>query len=74
MYELVDADLWIAPAAHYEMAVALWNQHGAGAHNEEVKGWLVKAANWGFSYELDTRVGMKIQTALDTINRHISQS
>jgi hypothetical protein len=49
------------------MAVAVWQDHGPGQHNEEVKQWLMKASNWG-AYELDTRVGMKIQTALDTIN------
>lgn len=57
------------PTAHYEMAVCLWHQHGPGEHNEEIKGWLTKAANWG-AYELDTRVGMKIQTALDTVRRY----
>ena len=58
---------YIAPTAHYEMAVLLWQEHGPGEHNEEIKQWLTKASAWG-SYELDTRVGMKIQTALDTIN------
>ncbi|KAA8908451.1 outer membrane protein Iml2/Tetratricopeptide repeat protein 39 [Sphaerosporella brunnea] len=64
-------DEWMVPTAHYEMAVALWKEHGPGEHNEEIKRWLTKAANWG-TYELDTRVGMKIQTALDTINRYIA--
>jgi hypothetical protein len=53
------------------MAAALWAEHGPGEQNEEIKQWLTKAANWG-AYELDTRVGMKIQTALDTINRYIA--
>ena len=55
------------------MAVALWDEHGPGTHNEEIKVLLTKAANWGTSYELDTRIGMKIQTALSTINRYIAK-
>ena len=51
------------------MAVCLWQQYGPGEQNEETKVWLMKAASWG-AYELDTRVGMKIQTALDTIRRY----
>jgi hypothetical protein len=61
--------LTLAPTAHYEMAVALWTEHGPGEHNNEIEQWLTKAANWG-TYELDTRVGMKIQTALDTLSRY----
>lgn len=63
----------VAPAAHYELSVVLWDEHGPGTHNEEIKGLLTKAANWGSSYELDTRIGMKIQTALDTVNRYMAK-
>ena len=52
------------------MAVIVWHEHGPGGRSEEVKSWLTKAANWGGQYELDTRVGMKIQTALDTVARY----
>lgn len=58
----------IVPAGYYEKAVLLWLEHGQGAQTAEMKNWLTKASNWG-AYELDTRLGMKIQTALDTINK-----
>lgn len=60
-------DNWMAPTAHYEWAVALWKEHGQKEYSE-IKSWLDKAANWG-AFELDARVGLRVTTALDTINR-----
>ncbi|KAI5808811.1 outer membrane protein Iml2/Tetratricopeptide repeat protein 39 [Peziza echinospora] len=61
-------DDWTAPTAHYEWAVILWQENGPkGA--EECKQWLQKAARWE-AYELDTRVGLRVTTALDTVNKY----
>lgn len=47
--------------------MALWKEHGQKEH-AEIKIWLNKAANWG-PFDLDARVGLRVTTALDTINR-----
>lgn len=57
----------IAPTAHYEWAVVLWKEHELKEH-VEIKNWLTKVANWG-PFDLDARVGLRVTTALDTINR-----
>jgi hypothetical protein len=59
---------YVVPAAYYEKAVLIWTEHGQGKQANEMRTWLTKASTWG-PYELDTRLGMKIQTALDTVNR-----
>lgn len=59
-----------APAAHYEKAVCLWKESNKKAGTDgsiEIKALLEKAANWG-PYELDARIGLRVQTALDTVN------
>lgn len=56
------------PAAYYEKAVLLWTEYGPTQKPDEMRTWLTKATQWG-PYELDTRLGMKIQTALDTLQR-----
>ncbi|KAL7275833.1 Mitochondrial outer membrane protein iml2 [Rhizina undulata] len=65
-------DEWMAPASHYETAVFLWKEHGPTKENtEEVKKWLTKAATWG-PYELDARIGLRVSTALDTVNKYLA--
>ncbi|KAL9104263.1 MAG: hypothetical protein Q9163_000759 [Psora crenata] len=72
-------DDWTAPAAHYEMGVICWmrraeasKEHSDGEVEEmlvkECQTWIDKAAKWE-SYELDTRIGLKIATAQDTLKR-----
>ncbi|TGZ76878.1 hypothetical protein EX30DRAFT_336129 [Ascodesmis nigricans] len=60
-------DEWMVPASHYEKGVAIWMKNGHGPTNEDVKAWLNKAASWG-PYELDTRIGLKIQTAMNGVS------
>ncbi|KAF2145782.1 uncharacterized protein K452DRAFT_284163 [Aplosporella prunicola CBS 121167] len=67
-------DNWTCPAAHYEMAANLWQEcesgAGAGAGDaqrlKECSVWLEKVARWE-SYDLDTRIGLKVTTARDTL-------
>lgn len=47
--------------------MALWKEHELKEHLE-IKNWLAKAANWG-PFDLDARIGLRVTTALDTINR-----
>ena len=58
----------IAPTAHYEWAVIIWRESGP-KEAAECKHWLQKAARWE-AYELDTRVGLRVTTALDTVNKY----
>ncbi|KAF8474730.1 hypothetical protein BDZ91DRAFT_789012 [Kalaharituber pfeilii] len=62
-------DDWTAPTAHYEWAVIIWHESGP-KEVEDCKRWLLKAARWE-AYELDTRVGLRVTTALDTVNKYI---
>ncbi|KAI9894356.1 MAG: Tetratricopeptide repeat protein 39C [Vezdaea aestivalis] len=61
-------DDWVAPSAHYEMAVLCWEQKDQG-RVPECREWLDKAARWE-AYDLDARIGLKITTALDTLRRY----
>ncbi|KAI9683172.1 MAG: Mitochondrial outer membrane protein iml2 [Trizodia sp. TS-e1964] len=66
-------DEWTCPSAHYEMAVICWQEGGAGggrteAQLRECREWLDKVAKWE-SYDLDSRVGVKIATAQDTLKQ-----
>ncbi|KAI5788151.1 hypothetical protein FPQ18DRAFT_392455 [Pyronema domesticum] len=74
-------DMWMAPAAHYELAVCHWKtlpefspyDPSYKEELEKIKNYLTKAS--GFSqYELDTRIGLKIQTALDTVNHAMEEA
>lgn len=47
--------------------MALWKEHEL-KERVEIKDWLTKVANWG-PFDLDARVGLRVTTALDTINR-----
>ncbi|KAI9846093.1 MAG: Mitochondrial outer membrane protein iml2 [Sclerophora amabilis] len=66
-------DDWTCPSAHYEMAVICWMDRREGgdemAKVRECGEWLDKAAKWD-SYELDTRIGLKITTAEDTLKKY----
>ncbi|KAK8250702.1 hypothetical protein HDK77DRAFT_189910 [Phyllosticta capitalensis] len=83
-----EADIWVLPAANYEMAACLWVENetarekkGAAAAGQvgesreekerlrECGRWIEKVAKWGEGYDLDTRFGLKIVTAKDTLKR-----
>ena len=72
-------DDWTAPAAHYEMGVICWMRRAEAAKEgkglkveekwvAECETWVDKAAKWE-SYELETRIGLKVATAQDTIKK-----
>ncbi|KAF2094725.1 hypothetical protein NA57DRAFT_79894 [Rhizodiscina lignyota] len=66
-------DNWPCPIAHYEMAVNLWEERDGTSDDkerlQECSKWLEKVANWE-SYDLDTRFGMRITTARETLKKH----
>ena len=63
-------DDWTCPAAHYEMAANLWMERDGReadlAKVKEAEEWIEKAAKWE-GYDLDTRIGLKVKTGLNTI-------
>jgi hypothetical protein len=65
-------DDYILPAAHYEMAVLAWveGQKQTPAETkkkvDDCQSWLDKVAKWE-AYVLDGRIGMRVQTAMDTL-------
>ncbi|KAI1304811.1 outer membrane protein Iml2/Tetratricopeptide repeat protein 39 [Xylaria venustula] len=65
-------DDYIPPAAHYEMAVLAWVEGRTGTPAETKKkiedcqSWLDKVAKWE-GYVLDGRIGMRVQTGMDTL-------
>jgi hypothetical protein len=67
-------DDWTNPSAHYEMAVLAWFEKDLpGSDSEtkvaECKEWLRKVLKWD-TYVLDTRIGLKITTAVETIKMY----
>ncbi|KAK9452985.1 outer membrane protein Iml2/Tetratricopeptide repeat protein 39 [Dipodascopsis uninucleata] len=57
---------WIPPCALYERGVFEWFISGSeGA--AEIHNWLSKAALCGYDYELSTRIGVRIQTGIETV-------
>jgi hypothetical protein len=70
-------DDWTDPSAHYEMAVIAWFEKGlekadVKAKIAECEEWLRKVSKWE-SYVLDTRIGLKITTAVDTLKMYRQQ-
>jgi hypothetical protein len=61
-------DPWVAPSAIYEMAVMHWTLSGA-KEVQLVRDYLELANSWGDDYELSTRVGLKIKSALSRLDR-----
>ena len=63
-------DDWTCPAAHYEMAANLWMERDGRetdlAKVNQAEEWIEKAAKWE-GYDLDTRIGLKVKTGLNTI-------
>ncbi|KAI0478128.1 breast cancer protein [Xylaria cf. heliscus] len=65
-------DDYIPPSAHYEMAVLAWveGQTKTPAETkkkvEDCEAWLDKVSRWE-SYVLDGRIGMRVQTGMDTL-------
>lgn len=57
---------WLAPSAIYEMAVFEWTIHGA-SKIDLVRDYLEMANSWSDDYELSTRVGLKIKSALSRL-------
>ncbi|RPA77975.1 hypothetical protein BJ508DRAFT_162518 [Ascobolus immersus RN42] len=60
-------DNWVLPTAHYEKAVLLWTTQGKKAR-EEIRVELKKCGGWE-SYELETRMGLRVVTGLETLDR-----
>lgn len=68
-------DPWVAPSAIYEMAVFEWTIHGVEKIGL-VRDYLEMAASWGDDYELSTRVGLRIKSAverLSEVNKTVSE-
>ncbi|KAI9819909.1 MAG: Mitochondrial outer membrane protein iml2 [Pycnora praestabilis] len=65
-------DDWTCPTAHYEMAANFWLERDGGKGDAERERqcaeWLDKVAKWE-GYELDTRIGLKVTTAQDTLKK-----
>lgn len=65
-------DTWPLPVAHYEMAVCFWQeapgQDGDRAALQKCSEYVEKVAKWE-SYDLETRVGLKVATARETLKR-----
>lgn len=59
-------DPWVAPSAIYEMAVFEWTIGGV-ENLQKVKDYLDMAHGWGDDFELSTRVGLKIKSAVNRI-------
>lgn len=68
-------DDWTCPCAHYEMAVLSWYEKDLENADYSAKvldcaSWLEKCAKWDTAYTLDARIGVRVNTALDTVARH----
>ncbi|EMD00990.1 hypothetical protein BAUCODRAFT_191233 [Baudoinia panamericana UAMH 10762] len=65
-------DTWPLPVAHYEIAVCDWveagGQDGDKATLQQCSEQLAKVETWE-SYELETRIGLKVRTARETLRR-----
>jgi hypothetical protein len=67
-------DDWTLPSANYEMAVIAWFERDfpgvdAKAKVAECEEWLHKVSKWE-TYVLDTRIGLKITTAMETLKMY----
>ncbi|KAF2401401.1 hypothetical protein EJ06DRAFT_509035 [Trichodelitschia bisporula] len=70
-------DNWTCPVAHYEKGVNMWFDFlSTGSSNEvllkESLKWLEKAASWE-SYDLDTRVGLRVSMSIETVKRELEK-
>jgi hypothetical protein len=70
-------DDWTNPSAHYEMAVLAWFEKDLPGADTKAKiaecdEWLHKVSKWD-TYVLDTRIGLKITTAVDTLKMYNRQ-
>lgn len=68
-------DDWTLPNAHFEMAALAWKEkdlEGAdhAAKVNECYDWLEKTQKWGEEYVLNSRMAVKVSTALNTVKRH----
>jgi len=65
------ADSWAIPVAHFELAVAWWQEAGGEDGDRTMlrncSDEVAVVENWE-SYELETRIGMKIKTARVTLD------
>ncbi|KAI8962927.1 hypothetical protein F5Y11DRAFT_356613 [Daldinia sp. FL1419] len=82
-------DDYALPAANYEMAVLAWvevqkpelrrdddkgdEKEWLREKTEECQAWLEKVANWG-AFILDARIGMRVQTGMDTVSWYKKQN
>lgn len=65
-------DTWPSPCARYEMAASLWQERGEAKdtndHLSQCSKYVEEVAKWE-SYDLDTRIGLKIATARETLRK-----
>ncbi|KAK9244262.1 outer membrane protein Iml2/Tetratricopeptide repeat protein 39 [Lipomyces tetrasporus] len=57
---------WIPPCGLYERGVFEWFSEGRDGTQKTLE-WLNKAAHYGHDYELNTRIGVRIQTGLEVL-------
>ena len=66
------ADNWPPPVGHYEMAVCLWDEAGGQDGDkqalEKCSQELLKVERWE-SFDLEARVGLKVATARQTLQK-----
>jgi len=68
-------DNWTAPAAHYENGVIYWLEFiksGKMDYMNQSRHWLELAVEWE-TYDLDTRIGLRIKTGLETVKGEIKK-
>ncbi|KAE9376876.1 outer membrane protein-like protein iml2 [Stipitochalara longipes BDJ] len=68
-------DDWTCPTAHFEMACLAWKEKDLEgvdhiAKVNECYEWLEKTQKWGEEYVLNSRIAVKVSTALNTLKRH----
>ncbi|AOA61060.1 hypothetical protein PP7435_CHR1-0949 [Komagataella phaffii CBS 7435] len=59
-------DPWLYPASLYEKALFVWKRESTGGLAQSRK-WLKQAEDYSDDYELSTRIGMKIKSAIDRL-------
>jgi hypothetical protein len=68
-------DDWTCPNAHFEMACLAWKEKDLDGADHAAKvndcfEWLEKTQKWGEEYVLNSRMAVKVSTALNTVKRH----
>lgn len=63
-------DPWLYPASLYERALFTWKLDGMDGLPES-REWLLRAQGYADDYELSTRIGMKINAAIDRVEHSL---